>query len=159
LEIDGKGLEVDDIKQADRTLYFRGCGPTHCRVIIINEVHALTPGCLKLLLTLLERPQCPIPSHAAWIFTTIDDEGKLFADADGKAFLSRCEELCLTSQGLAKAFAKWLKQVAQIEGLDGQADAAYLRLVNDCDGNLRRAFQRIEKGAMLLPEKGPTDAT
>lgn len=151
VEIDAKGLEPRDIQEVDRRLHYRGSGPARCRVVIINEVDDLTPSCAKALLVIMERPDCPIPGHAAWIFTSMKEEaGKmLFPDArTTAAFLSRTAELYLTSQGLAKLFAKRAREIAVAEGLDGKPESAYLTLVNECDGNLRRVLQRIEKGTM-----------
>ena len=143
LEIDAKGLTAKDLQALDETLHYYG---THRgRVVIINEAHGLTAGCVTALLTILER----IPDHAAWIFTTTNEgQESLFEGIDAPPFISRCVEIYLTSQGIAKAFAARAREIALAEGLDGKPESAYLALVNDCKANFRRVLQRIEKGEM-----------
>jgi len=143
LEIDAKGLTPKDLQALDETLHY--FGTARGRVVIINESHGLSPGCVTAMLTILER----IPDHAAWIFTTTNEgQDALFEGIDAPPFISRCVELDLTSQGIAKAFACRAREIALAEGLDGRPESAYLALVNDCKANFRRVLQRIEKGEL-----------
>jgi len=99
------------------------------------------------LLGLLER----LPSHVVVIFTTTTDGLALFEDAqtDASPLLSRCVEVRLTSQGLCKPFAAWVKQIAETEGLDGQPIARYEQLARDCRNNMRRMLMAVESGTMI----------
>ena len=116
------------------------------RAYIVNEAHGLTKAAIRQLLVLLER----IPGHACWIFTTTTDGLALFEDAheDASPLLSRCTEIRLTNQGLAKVFAERVKAVAELEGLDGQPIEKYIRLAQDCKNNCRKMFQVVEEGGM-----------
>ena len=94
------------------------------------------------------------PTHVASDFYDVASfkagESKLFEDEiDAGPLLSRCLVLRLTNQGLAEPFAAEARRIAQAEGLDGKPPAAYVRLVRDCNNNLRAAIERIEAGAML----------
>ncbi len=116
------------------------------RAFIVNESHGLRRDAVRQLLVGLER----IPGHVVWIFTTTTEGLTLFEEMDDSSpLLSRCTELALTSQGLAKPGAKRLREIAQAEGLDGQPIEKYVRLMGDCKNNLRRALQKIEEGAMI----------
>lgn len=122
------------------------CADRPYRVWIVNEAHAIASGAVDLFLTWLEN----LPRHAVVIFTTTRrvDTG-LFGDHDSGPFASRCYQITLTNQGVAKAFAARAQQIAQVEKLDGQPEAAYVRLVQECKNNLRAVLQRVEAGAML----------
>lgn len=117
------------------------------RVWIINEAHRLRAPIIAQLNGILER----LPDHCAVIFTTTrDGEEWLIGDQiDAGPLLSRCLPIILTNQGLAKPGALYLQRVAQAEGLNGRPLAAYIRLVNECGGNLRAAVERIAAGGML----------
>jgi len=85
------------------------------------------------------------------IFTTTrDGEDALFEDhIDAHPLLSRCVQIPLTNQGLAQAFAKRAREIAETEGLNGKPDSAYLRLVQRCHNNMRAVLQAVESGEML----------
>ena len=146
-EVDGARVTKAYVDQMTNTArLMTSCAERPFRVWIVNEAHAITAGAVDLFLTWLEN----LPRHAVVIFTTTRrvDEG-LFGDHDSGPFASRCYQITLTNQGVAKAFAARARQIAQAENLDGQSDAAYLRLVQDCKNNMRAVLQRIEAGAML----------
>jgi len=116
------------------------------RVYVVNEFHRLTLAAVAQFLDILER----IPRHAAWMFTSTQDAKDWGEQSEDRAaFVSRCLRLPLTSQGLAKAFAARLREIAAAEGLDGRPESAYVSLVNRCRGNFREALQAIEAGEML----------
>lgn len=52
-------------------------------------------------------------------------------------------------QRLAKPMAEAVQGIARAEGLDGQPIARYVRLMQECGNNMRRALQIVEAGAML----------
>ena len=80
---------------------------------------------------------------------TVGAKSLLFGDHDSGPFASRCFQVTLTNQGLAKPFAERAKAIAEAEGLDGKPMGAYVRLVQDCKNNMRAVLQRIEAGEML----------
>jgi len=133
---------LDDFARESR-LHAMGKGG---RAWIVNEAHGLSKAAIERLLDLCES----LPSHVCLIFTTTrDGQEALFEDQiDASPLLSRCVPIPLTNQGLAKAAAPRLREIAQSEGLDGQPEAAYVKLMQDCKNNIRAALQRIEAGCM-----------
>jgi len=127
------------------TLY--GGGQLGGRAWIINEAHGLRKPIIRQLLGILER----LPGHCAAIFTTTrDGQESLFDEQiDAHPLLSRCVELTLTNQGLAPAFARRAREIADAENLNGKPESAYLRLVQRCHNNMRAVLQAIESGEML----------
>jgi len=113
---------------------------------IVNEAHGLSRQTVLQLLTLLDR----LPPHATWVFTTtVEGQARLEGMEDSGPMLSRCIRLELSRQGLAPLFARRAREIAQREGLDGQSEAKYLRLVQECRNNFRAVLQAIEAGEML----------
>lgn len=145
VEMSAGDLTVARIRQieADGHLYPMS-GPG--RAYIVNEAHGLRKDVINMLLETLER----IPDNAVWVFTTTVEGQMEFEDAqmDASPLLSRCLVLNLAQRGVAKPFAHKLRTVAQSMGLDGRPESAYVALVNDCGGNMRECWQRIESGAM-----------
>lgn len=120
------------------------------RAVIINEAHGIGRAALEVLLDATDSGA--IPAHSAWIFTTTRaGEERLFDDQiDASPLLSRCVELRLTTQGLARAFAARALEIARAEGLDGGATEATLyRLAQECRNNMRELLTTIESGALL----------
>jgi replication-associated recombination protein RarA len=117
------------------------------RAWIVNEAHGLRRALVRQLLGILER----LPGHCVVIFTTTrDGEQSLFDDQiDAHPLLSRCVLLPRTNQGLAQAFAKRAREIAETEGLNDKPHAAYLRLVQRCHNNMRAVLQAVESGEML----------
>lgn len=146
-EIDAGQLTVDRLREIERTMQLYGFGARSGRAWIINEAHGLRAQTVRALKTLLEL----IPDHVVFIFTTTRaEEGLLFDGAeDARPLVGRCTPVPLTTQGLAKPAARWLRKIAQAEGLNGKPEAAYVRLFNESAGSFREALQRIDAGAML----------
>ena len=114
---------------------------------IINEAHGLRAPVIRVLLGILER----LPGHCCMVFTTTrDGQDALFeGEIDAHPLLSRCHAVSLTNQGLAPAFAKRAREIATAEGLNGQSEAAYVKLAQRCKNNMREMLQRVEAGEML----------
>ena len=146
-EIDAGQLTVDRLHEIERTMQLYGFGARNGRVWIINEAHGLRAQTVRALKTILE----PIPDHVVFCFTTTRaEEGLLFDGAeDARPLVGRCTPVALTTQGVAKSAGRWLREVAQAEGLDGKPEAAYVRLFNESGGSFREALQAIDAGAML----------
>lgn len=114
--------------------------------LVVNESHGLAKPVIECFLDLLEH----IPDYVVVIFTTTKAGQDLFEEhIDGCPFLSRCITLRLTDQGLCQAFAVRAKEIAEIEGLDGQPVEAYQRLVKRNGNNMRAVLTEIESGVML----------
>ncbi len=145
-EIDAGVLTADRLREIERSMHCYGFGKGG-RVWIVNESHGLRAQTVRALKTLLE----PVPSHVVFCFTTTRaEEGLLFDGAeDARPLVGRCTQVPLTTQGLAKPAARWLRNIAQTEGLDGKPESADLRLFNESGGSFREALQRIDAGAML----------
>ena len=142
-ELDGDKCNVEQVRELEKTLILSA--PNSWRVVIVNESHAMTARAVQAWLTLLER----LPKHALIIFTTTENLTEdLFGNFSGP-FGSRCKVFNFTNQGLAQLFAKRAKEIALAEGLDGQPDQKYLRLVQDCRNNFRQVLQRIDACEMI----------
>lgn len=135
-----------DVLESDSRLYSLGKGG---RAWIINEAHGLSRAAIERLLDITET----LPSHCTIIFTTTWDGQDTFVEAqtDAEPLLSRCvkDGLRLTNQGLAKALAPRLLEIARTEGMDGQPEAEYVKLMQRCKNNIRAALVAIESGEML----------
>lgn len=114
------------------------------RCWIVNEAQAMTARAVQAWLTVLDK----LPSRVLVIFTTTEDSAELFGHYEGP-FRSRCKSIKFANQGLAQAFAKRAKEIAERENLDGKPLESYVRLVQNCRNNLRYVLQEIEAGAMM----------
>lgn len=141
---------ADQFKQAEldsmiefMELYSLGRGG---RAWIINEAHGLRSPIVRQLLGVIER----LPEHVVLIFTTTrDGQAKLFEDdIDAGPLLSRCIKVPLTNQGLAAAMAPKLRAGAEAAGLNGKAEADYIKLMQRCHNNVREAWAEIQAGTM-----------
>jgi replication-associated recombination protein RarA len=139
-------LTAAELAECERTMYLTAWGKGG-RAFIINEAHGLRAQAQRHLDGLLE----PVPDRCVWIFTTTwDGEEALFDGIDARPLLGRCIQVRLTNQGLAQAFGRRAMEIARAEGLDGQPESAYIRLMQrpDVRNSMRAALQAIEAGAM-----------
>ncbi|KKN40354.1 hypothetical protein LCGC14_0734060 [marine sediment metagenome] len=145
-EQDADALTAERLRDVEHEMWTYGAGSKSGKVYIWNEAHGLNKHAVRRLLVLTE----PLPDHVSMIFTTTNEgQDKLFDDCiDAHPLLSRCTCLSLTNQGLAKAVAPRLKEIAGIEGLDGRPVGEYVKLMAACKNNVRFALNEIEAGAM-----------
>lgn len=119
------------------------------RCYIINEAHGVRAQMIRKLCTLLDNP---LPANACLIFTTTTDGEKLFEDRiDGQPLMDRCAfDYALTAQGLTKAASARFLEIAQAEGLAGDAgERDVVNLFKELGNSLRRVLSAIGKGALL----------
>lgn len=145
-ELDAGELTVSRLADIERGMQTYGGGKGG-KVFIVNEAHGLKKAVIRQFLVLLER----LPKHCTFIFTTTTDGMSMFEDdnMDANPFLSRTIEIALAQRGLAEAFAQRASEIAKAENLDGKPLAKYVRLANDCGGNMRMMLSKIESGLML----------
>ncbi len=139
-------ITVSVLDKIEADMQYKGFGKGG-KCFIINEAHGLRKASIRRLLGLLER----LPDYVAVVFTTTKQgESKLFDDnIDASPLLSRCVNISLTSQGLAKAFGEHCRRIAALENLNGKPIESYVRLAQKCKNNCRAMLQEIESGAML----------
>ncbi len=143
-ELDGDKCNVEAVRELERSLNLTSLFGDW-KVVIVNEAHAMSHKAVQAWLTLLER----LPTNRLVIFTTTESiQADLFGNFSSP-FTSRCKVFTFTNQGLAQDMATRAKTIAQSEGLDGQPDSKYLRLVQDCKSNMRLVLQRIDACEML----------
>jgi len=146
-ELDAGQLTPAKVSQIEKDSLQYTMGAKNGRAYIVNEAHGLRKDTIRQLLVFLER----IPEHTMVIFTTTKlGEDSLFEDKiDASPLVSRCIEVPLAQRGLAEAFAKIAREIADTEGLDGQDEKQYLKLANSKQSNMRAILQEIEAGTML----------
>lgn len=145
----GRELGPATVRELARTMYQYGLGAGSGkggRAVVVNEAHGLSAPAIEVLLEVLEA----VPAHGLWVFTTTKDGQAAFEDgkADARPLMHRCAPITLTNQGLADAFAPWLRGIAQTEGLDGQPVEAYIKLMREVNNSPRAALHRIAAGCM-----------
>jgi len=143
-EIDGDKCDVAAVRDLDAQTRAAGLFADQWRVFVVNECHVLKPRAVAAWLTLLER----IPRRWLIVFTTTEDSADLYGGFH-QAFTDRTLAFRLTNQGLAERFARLAHRIAQREGLNGKAPAAYMGLAKNCRNSLRAMLSRIEAGEML----------
>lgn len=143
-ELDGDKCNVQAVRELERSLNLSSMFGDW-KVVIVNEAHAMSRQAVQAWLTLLER----LPRHRVIIFTTTEPLRDDVFGSFSKPFESRCKVFTFTNQGLAQEMAERAKTIAHAESLDGQPDAKYLRLVQDCKNNMRLVLQRIDACEML----------
>ncbi len=143
-EIDGDSCNIGMINTIRDSLWL--CpGKGKWKVFIINEAHAMSRQAVQGFLTLLEN----MPRYRLFIFTSTENlESDLFGNFTSP-FARRCKCFSFSNQGLAQLFATRAREIAQIEGMDGKPDQAYLRLVQACKNNFGMVLQKIDQGEMM----------
>jgi len=149
VELAGDELMPERVRELERSFQWYGAiGSSRSGwAVIVNETHGIRANVIRLLLVILG--DRPIPRHVTWIFTTTTEGADLFGEKiDASPFLSRTNEIHLTNQGLAPAFAAHVQRIATLEGLNGQPLDRYLKLARDCRSNCRMMLQEVAKGVM-----------
>ena len=146
-EIDAGSLTPAKLREIEKNHAAWGLGAKSGRAFIVNEAHGLRKDTVRQLLITLER----IPEHVVWIFTTTRDgnDGFLEGMQDASPLVSRCLDLRLSSQGLSRAFAVRVKEIAEREGLDGRPLKQYVELARQKRNNMRAMLRAVETGVML----------
>lgn len=149
IEIDASKLNVDTLRDFERSCQFRPIGKKGYHGFIVNEAHNLSGRVVSELQTVLEDSRVQL--NSLWVFTTTTaGQQKLFdVKFDAVPFMSRCIRLELSPKGHELEFAERVQQIAQAEGLDGKPIEAYLELIRQCNGNMRAAIRAIESGEMM----------
>ena len=139
-------ITVSALDKIESDMQYRAFGKGG-KCFIINEAHSLRKASIRRLLGLLER----LPDYVAFVFTTTRaGQEALFEDSiDAGPLLSRCVNISLTSQGLAKAFGTHCRRIATTENLNGKPVEAYIRLAAKCKNNCRQMLMEIESGNMI----------
>jgi len=148
-ELDAERLTPARLAEIERRTASRPLGGGG-HALIVDETHAMSAAAVRQWLVATD----PIPEHVIWCLTTTrNGEESLFGNETGP-FTSRCEVISLTRQGVTQPIAELLQRKAILEILDGQPLSAYVRLINDCKGNVRQAYAEIEGGRMLAKGGG-----
>ena len=148
--IPGGRCTADKVREVEDTLNHTALFGSGWKVVIVEEIDKLPPAnavhIVNLWLTLLET----MPKRNCVIFTSNTKPDELYGGTDSP-FVSRCYPVWFTKQGLATAdggkpgpAALRLKWIAQEEGINGKPDSYYVKLVSECNGNIRAAIHRME---------------
>ncbi len=131
-EIDGASNRgVDDIRELRKTI--RQKVGVRYRVIIIDEVHMLTPEAFNALLKTLEEP----PEHVKFIFATTE------AHKVPETIISRCQRLDFRRISINE-IATHLRQICELENIDAEDDA--LRLIaRIAEGGMRDSQSKLDQ--------------
>lgn len=148
VEIDAQRLSIEQLREFDRMCHFRPIGVKGYHCFIANEAHGLSSKVVSELQTVLETDY--VQTTSTWIFTTTTAGQQRLFDTkfDTMPFLSRAVMIELSAKSFLE-MATRLQQIAVDEGLDGQPLSAYIDLIRRCSGNMRKALNEIDSGAML----------
>ena len=117
IKLDGEACTIDAVREAAKLMPYgtlSGC----FRAWIVDECQAMSARAVQAWLTVLE----PLAKNTIVIFTTTAESADLFGEY-ASPFRSRGVSSDFTNQGLAKPFAKRLKEIAVAEGLDGRDES------------------------------------
>lgn len=145
MELDGDKCDATTVRHLDSQTHSASMFADCWRVCIVNEAHAMTEKAVQAWLTLLER----LPAKWLIVFTTTERADTDLFGRFTSPLLARCKVFEFTNQGLAQLMAARARVIAQSEGLDGQPESRYLRLVQDCHNSMREVLQRIDAGEMV----------
>ena len=120
-------------------------------VVVLDEVHEMTPNALEALLKTLEEPK----SHVMFILATTNPE-KL-----KPTVLSRCTQIRITEMQTSKV-AKLLRSICKQEGFKISADVLEM-ICNKCGNHVRDCLKMLEQVANAIDsgilDKGKLDVT
>lgn len=115
-------------------------------VVVLDEVHEMTPNALEALLKTLEEPK----SHVLFILATTNPE-KLKPTA-----LSRCVQIRITEMQTEKV-AKLLRSVCKTEGFKVPSEVIEM-ICNKCGNHVRDCLKMLEQVANAI-DSGALDKT
>lgn len=150
-EVDATTVTPHRLQGLECDMAYGGLGERGGRAVIINEAQGLRRDAIRQLLVMLER----LRPHCAVIFTTTrSGQQSLFEEhEDAAPLLSRCIQIALTNQGLNRAFAQRLFEIAELEGLGGKRMESFEKLLKDNRNNFRAALAAVEAGEMMYLER------
>jgi DNA polymerase III delta prime subunit len=142
-EIDAQDVTLDFLRDTERR--WGMCRPMFGTgtALIVNEAHGLRSQVVSRWLTTAEKQ----PSWVTVIFTTTV-AGQLEFDEkfDACPFGSRVKKIRTSNQGFNKPFAARAKQIAEAEGMDGQAIEVYEKRLYEEHNNARALLELIAGG-------------
>lgn len=136
--VNGCDVNAEAVRTWADSLRFAPCKADGWRVLVIDEADRMSHAAQVLFLSLLEQ----LPPRALVLFTS-NERG----DFEPR-FLSRVKVLHFTTQGLAKAGASRLVNIATAEGFT-ITEAEAVKMLQKAKNNVRAAIQALELRAML----------
>lgn len=146
LEIDGaSNNSVDDVRRLQETLPFRPARDRF-KVVIVDEVHMLSPGAFNAFLKTLEEP----PEHVKFVFATTEIHKVPIT------IRSRCQRYDFRLIPHAVISAR-LRQILAIEKIEAD-DAAIALVAREAAGSMRDALTVLDQVLALGGDRLEGDA-